>query len=121
MSTTERSNDCFDPRRSNFNPDSLAEFIRSPLVKDITSVPGIGEKNKRILKKDGILTTHQLIGKFLSLSEEDTDSVELCDKFYFWLQLIGITSYRGSIVSAVAEKLNILVPNIYDSEAYDEL
>lgn len=120
MSTTERSNDCFDPRRSNFNPDSLAEFIRSPLVKDITSVPGIGEKNKRILKKDGILTTHQLIGKFLSLVEEDTDSIEGADKFYFWLQIIGVTSYRGSIVSAIAEKVNVFMPGIYDANAYED-
>lgn len=119
--TTERSGDCFDPRRSNSNPDALASFIRSPLVKNITSVPGVGEKNQKILKKDGISTTHQLIGKFLSLSEEDTDSVELCDKFYFWLQSIGVSAYRGSIVSAIAEKLNILAPNMYDSKAYNKL
>lgn len=113
------SKDCFDPRRSNFNPDALAAFIRAPLVKDLLSVPGIGEKNLNLLKKDGITTTHQLIGKFLSLSEEDTDSVELCDKFYFWLQSIGVTSYRGSIVSSIAEKTNILVPNLYDADIYE--
>ena len=111
---------CYDPRRSNCNPDALAEFIRSPIVKDIGSVPGIGPKNEETLKNNGICTTHQLMGKYLSLSEEETDSVELCDKMYFWLQLIGVNSHRGAIITALGEKLNIVVPGIYDAEIYNE-
>ena len=111
---------CYDPRRSNFNPDALAAFIRSPLVKDLSSIPGIGPKNKEIFEKNGIYTTHQLIAKFLSLSEEETDCVELCDKFYFWMQLIGIHSHRGAIVTALGEKISIFIPGIYDSEIYND-
>ena len=116
----KESNNCFDPRRSSANPNALAVFIRSPIIKDLNSVPGVGEGNKKLLKKDGIHTTHQLIGKFLSLSEEDTDCIELCDKFYFWLQSIGVNSHRGPIVSAIGEKTMILVPGVYDCDAYDE-
>ena len=111
---------CYDPRRSNFNPDALAAFIRAPVVKDLMSVPGIGPKNKETFQKNEIFTTHQLMGKFLSLSEEETDCVELCDKFYFWMQLIGVHSHRGAIVSALGEKLAIIVPDIYDSEIYND-
>ena len=88
-------------------------------MKDLKRVPGIGKKNEELLMEDGISTTHQLIGKFLSLSEEETDCVELCDKFYFWLQSIGVNSHRGAIVSAIGEKTNILVPGVYDSDVYE--
>lgn len=111
---------CFDPRRSNFNPDALAAFIRAPIIKELRSIPGVGPKNKEILQNNGIFTTHQFMGKFLSLSEEETDCVELCDKFYFWLQLIGVHSHRGAIITALGEKLAIIVPGIYDSEIYEE-
>jgi len=110
---------CYDPRRSNFNPDALAAFIRAPIKKELLSVPGIGPKNKESFQNNGIFTVHQLMGKFLSLSEEETDCVELCDKFYFWMQLIGVNSHRGAIVSALGEKLAIIVPDIYDSEIYE--
>ena len=111
---------CFDPRRSNFNPDALAAFIRAPIVKELRSVPGVGQKNKDTLQENGVFTTHQLMGKFLSLSEEETDCVELCDKFYFWLQSVGVNSHRGAIVSALGEKLAIIVPGIYDSDIYND-
>ena len=110
----------FHPLRSNDNPDLLAAFISAPTVKELQSVSGIGPKNKEIFHKNGIFTTHQLMSKFLSFSEEETDCVELCDKFYFWMKMIGINSHRGAIVRALGEKLTITIPGIYDSKMFDE-
>jgi hypothetical protein len=33
-----------------------------------------------------------LEGKFLSLKEEGVDSVEVADRFYYWLDHVGIKS-----------------------------
>lgn len=38
------------------------------------------------------------------------DSVEHCDKFWYWLQSKGINSNRSGIVNAIAEKVNTWIP-----------
>lgn len=38
------------------------------------------------------------------------DSVEHCDKFWYWLQAKGINSNRSGIVNAIAEKVNTWIP-----------
>jgi len=53
------------------------------------------------------------------LKEEGVGPVEHCDRFWYWLQQIGISSHRGGIVKAIAEKLDTTFPGIYDSAAYD--
>ncbi len=47
-------------------------------------------------------------------------SEEHCQKFWHWLQYVGISSHRSAIVKAVAEKMNTMLPGIYDASAYDE-
>ena len=114
------NNCCYDPLRSQINDDSVAEFLRAPIKKDLIFVPGIGPANKKILMENEVETVHQLIAKFMSFSELETDSVELMDRFYLWLQMIGIKAHRGSIVQCVAEKVNTWIPNIYDADIYVE-
>eukprot|EP00904_Undaria_pinnatifida_P001196 jgi/Undpi1/11077/HiC_scaffold_30.g13375.m1 len=109
----------YDPKRSKVSDDKLAEFIRSAISGDITEVPGIANRGKEILAEgegdDCVTNTHQLIGKFLSLRGPDkdgheVDSVEHCDKFWYWLQAKGINSNRSGIVNAIAEKVNTWIP-----------
>ena len=63
-------------------------------------------------------TTYQLIGKYLSLKGTDVDSVEHCDKFWYWLKQKGVNSFRGGIVRAIAEKVNTFMAGLYDEDAY---
>lgn len=63
-----------------------------------------------------ITTTYQLIGKFLSLKGEGVTSKEHCDAMWFYLQSRGINSFRAGIVHAIAERVNIMMPGIYEPE-----
>ena len=49
------------------------------------------------------------------------DSVEHCDKFWYWLQAKGINSNRSGIVNAIAEKVNTWIPgecDVFSSEPF---
>ena len=39
-----------------------------------------------------IMILHILEGKFLSLKEEGVESVDVADRFYYWLDHVGIKS-----------------------------
>eukprot|EP00752_Nemacystus_decipiens_P005202 g4721.t1 len=117
----------YDPKRSKVSDDKLAEFIRSAITGEITEVPGIAERGAEILAEgegdDVVTNTYQLIGKFLALrgpdkGDHEVDSVEHCDKFWYWLQAKGINSNRSGIVNAIAEKVNTWIPGIYDADSY---
>ncbi|CAM9808718.1 unnamed protein product [Pylaiella littoralis] len=120
----------YDPKRSKVSEDKLAEFIRSAVTGDITEVPGIATRGAEILAEgegdERVTNTYQLIGKFLALrgpdkgDDHEVDSVEHCDKFWYWLQAKGINSNRSGIVNAIAEKVNTWVPGIYDADIYTD-
>ena len=52
------------------------------------------------------------------LKEKDVESVEHCDRFWYWLKDIGINSNRSGIVRAIAEKMDTIFPSIYDGACY---
>lgn len=71
-----------------------------------------------------VTSTYQLIGKFLSLKGEDVEgdvvqTVEHCDRFWYWLKEVGIVAHRSGIVNAIAEKCNTWLPGIYDEAQYE--
>ncbi|KAG6582788.1 uncharacterized protein IUM83_17265 [Phytophthora cinnamomi] len=115
--------DGYDPQKSRVAEDTLADFLRAPLTGDLTEVPGIGKAAVTKLGDgdEAVENTFQLIGKFLMLKEstnENDDGVincaQHCDAFWFWLKSKGITAYRSGIVMAIAEKVNTMLPGIYD-------
>ena len=86
-----------------------------------SEVPQLGPQGVAILKANGISTTHALFGKFLMLKEEGVGCVELTDRFWFWLESIGYPAgFRSAIVHAVAAKLDMTIPGLYDISAFDE-
>lgn len=103
----------FDPNKSKVSADKLAEFLAAPLEEDITMVPGIGDMAAKYLETDNVTTTFQLIGIFLTLKGKDMTPKQHLDAFWFYLQDIGINSYRSGIVQCIAEKTNIMIPGIY--------
>lgn len=115
----------YNPKNSNINETTMADFIRLPLTGDLTEVPGISQKQAKLLKMGGdvgdrITNTFQLIGKFLSFKTfndetgEYISSQEHCDKFIDYLKHKGINSFVIGIVNAIAEKSNTAFPGIYD-------
>ena len=63
--------------------------------------------------------------KFLMLKGPDSEdnkveSMEHCEKFWYWLQDKGISAHRSAIVKAVALKVNGLLPGVYDPDLYDD-
>mmetsp|Transcript_10907 Transcript_10907/g.23689 ORF Transcript_10907/g.23689 Transcript_10907/m.23689 type:complete len:93 (-) Transcript_10907:109-387(-) len=65
------------------------------------------------------------IKQFLMLRGPDSDdnkveSMEHCEKFWYWLQDKGISAHRSAIVKAIALKVNGLLPGVYDADLYDD-
>lgn len=89
------------------------------MTGDLSEVPGVGRATIEALQKDGITTTFQLFGKYLSLKEAGVASVEHADRFYYWLRSLKTPpGYRAGVVLCVAEKMNITFPGIYNGAAY---
>ena len=87
---------------------SLSEFISSPIVENIMSIPGISEYNRKRLNKIGIENSHQLLGMFLLIRGDD--------KFNKWLYNTGVRN-RQEIIEAIEEKLNMWIrPSIHDED-----
>jgi hypothetical protein len=61
-----------------------------------------------------------LFGTYLKLKKEGMDPGVHNQKFYDWLQSVGISAHRSAIVVAIAEKLARIFPGIYDPTAYEE-
>mmetsp|Transcript_32386 Transcript_32386/g.39808 ORF Transcript_32386/g.39808 Transcript_32386/m.39808 type:complete len:133 (-) Transcript_32386:325-723(-) len=119
----------YDPNRSRVSDSTMAEFMRATITGDITEVPGIGPSAAKKLADgegdDAVTNTFQLIGKFLTLKGPDTEDgkveqLEHMEKFWYWLQSKGIASHRSGIVRAIAEKVNSMIPGIYDPDAYGD-
>lgn len=115
----------YEPEKSRISEDALADFLRCTLTGDLTEVPGLSRCAIRKLSSgnDKITNTFQLIGKFLILKSciGKTDKLittkNHCDEFYNWLKEKGIQAYRNDIVMCIAEKVNTMIPGLYD--AYD--
>ncbi len=42
---------------------------------------------------------------------------QMCDSMYDFLKELGINAHRSTIVKAVAEKLNVWIPGLYDEDS----
>ena len=110
----------YHPDRSRVSAATLADFIRAPITGNLNEVPGIGQKTVEALNKDGISTTFQLMGRYLSLKDEGVLPIEHADRFYYWLTSLHTPAgFRAGIVRSIAEKLNITFPGLYDPAGYE--
>ena len=53
-------------------------------------------------------------------AENKVECMEHCEKFWYWLQSKGVAAHRSAIVKAIAQKVNGLMPGVYDPTLYDE-
>ena len=113
----------FDINKSKVSEDALSEFLDNEVSEDILTVPGIGPaaKAKLAAELEGdspIHTTHQLIGKFLTMRAPGITVKEHCEIMWQYLKLRGVDSFRAGIVHAIAEKVNLMIPGTFSiSEA----
>ena len=105
----------YDPNKSQVSSDLLADFVEKEFEQDITSVPGIGAASCDKLKDAGITTTYQLLGQFLALKSTDMTPQEHCDEMWYWLKETGVNAYRSGIILCLAEKCEIMMPNLYQN------
>lgn len=105
----------FDPNRSRVNDDTLAMFLSGPLVEDLSSVPGVGPSTVEYLKEDNITTSFQLVGAFLRVCDKGMTTQQRTDAFWFYLQALKVPGgTRSTIVKSIAEKVNLMIPGLYD-------
>lgn len=87
---------------------TLVEFLQSPMTDDIMSIPGICKYNHDMFRKNGIETSHQLLGMFLLIKGDG--------KFSKWLTGMDITNI-DVIIDAIEEKINMWIrPEIHDED-----
>ena len=77
---------------------------------------------------NGITSTFGLIGVFLAFKNGPIESdgrpreigpVEHIQRFYLWWCSLGTPAgFRAGVVHAIAEKVNLALPGVYDSSAY---
>ena len=105
----------YDANKSQIGDDRLANWLENELDPDIKSVPGIGPATAAKIAQgdDGVETTHQLLGRFLTLKAPEAGSQEHCDAFWYWLQAKGVNQYRSGIVQCIVERVEIMMPNLY--------
>ena len=104
----------FDPEKSKVSAQSLSRFLTDKVNEDLRSVPGIGPAAAAHLGENGIETTYQLLGKFLTLKGKDMTPKEHMDAFWYYLQAKGIDSHRSGIVHSIAQKVELMMPGIAD-------
>jgi hypothetical protein len=103
----------FNANGSRICEDTLAEFLSSPVTDDILGVPGVGPATAVKLAAHNIKTPRQLIGAFLMVCGPDMNDKMCADAFWFYLAEIGVPGgTRSTIVHAIAEKHNILLPRV---------
>ncbi len=102
----------------------VMEWLRSEMSGDLSSIPRMGHATAKCFKDSGIETTFALLGKFLLLKTEGCSSIEHCERFWIWL--VNATENnrilkkdKAVICRCIFLKADILIPGLYDEEAYE--
>lgn len=104
----------------------MSKWLKKPFTDDINEVPGVSfNSNKDKLlstneSDDSISNALQLLGMYLFFRGKDVDRVENANLFNNHLRSRGITKQRDTIVQAVGEKANTLIPGTYEASDYEK-
>ena len=110
----------YNPHATRANPDTMQAYLTKPISGDLTEIPRLGAACAEVLRRNGVTTTYALFGKFLTLKDEGVESVELCNRFFFWLESIEYPAqFRNSLVYAVAVRLDSMLPGLYDETQFE--
>ena len=90
----------------------------------MTVIPGIGEESKKhicqMTKGDTypVDSGYALIGIYLALKKVGVNSVEHQNAFLCWLHDHKVISTAHTVVQAIAEKMHLTFPVLYDRTSY---
>ena len=103
------------------NGDTLATFLRTPITGELTEIPHVGQASKQQFEAQGILTTHQLIAKYLSFKDPNVGSVEHADRFFYWLQdVVGINNaLLSKVTRCIGELCNLKFPGLFNNDDFE--
>jgi len=73
----------YHPERSQVKDGTMADWLIAPVTGSLLEVPGIGPATVKVLQENGVTTTYQLFGKFLSFKDEGS--------WYLWILLFSLT------------------------------
>ena len=110
----------FNPSNTTTTGATRATWLRASITGDITEVPGIGPASAEKLSRAGVTSTHGLVGKFLAMTDAGVSPVEHCERFYLYLQSVGVNAKRADVVQSIAEKVDAWMPGTYDEKAYED-
>ena len=102
----------FDMKNTHSSAEQLDEWRGKKLTGDLEKdhIPGVGPATIRLLKDNGVNTTFQVFGEYLSCWGPDVDTTGAADDFKVkFLGETGIQSpekWRNAVVEAILEKLN---------------
>lgn len=96
----------FQLKKISISDNLLAEFLRNVNYENLNTIPYISKKYEKLLKKDGINNSMDLISKYLELENNP-------NKFYIYLKNLGIHNNIHNIVYCMAEKCNIIIPGTF--------
>ncbi len=106
----------FEPLATNLSDGTLSAFLKAPISGDLQQVPGVGQKTAEKLEAAGVSNTFQLFGKYLSLKAGSVKQHH--SAMYEWLVEIGISTHRNTIVLALAQRMDVTFPGIFDLKYY---
>ena len=89
----------------------------------MSHVPGLGEKSHNAFTEAGINGVFPLIGKFLSFRDINSTSESCCQNFFDWMGEVKLPHggcAKHAITRAVAEKVNLILPGVYDRTRYPQ-
>ena len=94
----------FEASKSSCSAEKIQEFLELDAWEvPITSVPGVGPAFARDVEaKKGVTTCAQLLGNFLVFVTQDSDTNEVCQKFYEWCKSVNSNANAHSITFSIA-------------------
>ena len=106
--------------------NALAAWIQTPMAEDLRTLPRVGAVTAQCFRNVGINTTFALLGKFLTFKDAGATSIEHVECFWIWLTEVFqnnriIKRDRAVICRAICMRAALLIPGIYDEEAYESL
>merc|ERR1711904_232381 len=96
----------FNPEKSHISEQRLDEWRDATIDGCMSQVPGIGPATVQALEQEGVTSSYHLMGKFLSLVQED-GIMPACDRFKDFLEDCETpASHRDTVVLALGEKMS---------------
>jgi hypothetical protein len=113
----------FNPSKSVISEKSLVDFICSATYSQIVKVPGIGATTARALAEcdPPVSNVYQLMGLYLTFRGQSVSQEKWCQSMFDFLVKAGSQKHwAASITHALAEKLNLYYPGLYDANTFGD-